>query len=164
MRFCAEPDPLRESCALLAALAPENPFHAYAYVKAMESLGYQPWVLSQCEQGRVLSACMAFMKSGHLNRSLEIRSLPCLPDSHLFWEGLLRFSREAAVSADAPVRSFLALIGSGAGELYQEVLLEDAVLSSVFVLRAKRGAYVYSAGTSPDGMALGASESSERRE
>ena len=247
MRFCAEPDPPGESCALLAALAPENPFHTYAYVEAMESLGYQPWLLSQCEEGRVLSACMAFMKSGRLNRSLEITSLPCLPDSHLFWEGLLRFSHEVGishlvvdsfaaasasipsmpgevsrrarteyllelksaelgsaissnhrrnikraqraglslrrtvttkaceeharlldasmerrqgrgevVSAGAPVRSFLALIGSGAGELYQAVL-QDAVLSSVFVLRAKRGAYFYSAGTSPDGMALGAS-------
>jgi hypothetical protein len=45
---------------------------------------------------------------------------------------------------------------SGAGALYQ-ALQGDAVLSSILVLHAERGAYYHSAGTSPEGMGVGAS-------
>ena len=44
----------------------------------------------------------------------------------------------------------------GAGELYQAVR-NDIVLSSILVLRSKSVAYYQSAGTSPDGMSVGAS-------
>ena len=49
-----------------------------------------------------------------------------------------------------------ALLASGAGELFQAVG-EGQVLSSVLVLHAAEGAYYQSAGTSPDGMQIGAS-------
>ncbi len=49
-----------------------------------------------------------------------------------------------------------ALLASNAGELFQAVD-GDRVLSSMLVLRAKQGAYYESAGTSPDGMKMGAS-------
>ncbi len=45
---------------------------------------------------------------------------------------------------------------SGAGRLYQ-ALAGGAVLSSVLVLEAERGAYYQTAGTNPEGMACGAS-------
>jgi hypothetical protein len=45
---------------------------------------------------------------------------------------------------------------NGAGELFQ-VVREDAVLSSLLVLRARTGAYYHSAGTSREGMEIGAS-------
>lgn len=49
-----------------------------------------------------------------------------------------------------------AFLESGAGELFQAIR-EGTVLSSVLVLRAEKGGYYQSAGTSPDGMAVGAS-------
>jgi hypothetical protein len=56
--------------------------------------------------------------------------------------------------ADNPeVRS---IVLSGAADLYQ-VVRNDAVLSSMLVLRSRTGAYYHSAGTSQEGMAIGAS-------
>ena len=50
----------------------------------------------------------------------------------------------------------LALLASGAGEIFQAVIGEQ-VLSSILVLRSSQGAYYQSAGTLPEGMKLGAS-------
>jgi hypothetical protein len=67
-----------------------------------------------------------------------------------------RQERGESVAVDADWRSWLAMGRAGAGELFQAVL-DRRVLSSVFVLRAKAGAYYQSAGTSPEGMRVGAS-------
>jgi hypothetical protein len=187
------------------------------------------------------------MKSGYLNRSLEIQSLPILPENETFWEGLLGFCRKAQVShlminsfasqnivipilpgevrriarceyvlelqkpglweglasnhkrnikngrkvglqirrsvdvqacqeharlvaasmerrkdrgeevsTDTQMQAFVTFAQKGVGELFQAVL-GDKVLSSILVLMAKHGGYYYSAGTSPEGMACGAS-------
>jgi lipid II:glycine glycyltransferase (peptidoglycan interpeptide bridge formation enzyme) len=50
----------------------------------------------------------------------------------------------------------LALLASRAGEIFQAVD-GDRVLSSILVLRSSTGAYYQSAGTSPEGMKVGAS-------
>jgi hypothetical protein len=50
----------------------------------------------------------------------------------------------------------LALLASGSGEIFQAVS-GDRVLSSILVLRSRKGAYYQSAGTLPEGMKLGAS-------
>jgi hypothetical protein len=58
---------------------------------------------------------------------------------------------------DVPDRAvYQAILQAGAGTLYQAVI-GDQVLSSALVLKAARGAYYQSSGTSPDGMACGAS-------
>jgi hypothetical protein len=49
------------------------------------------------------------------------------------------------------------LVGSGAGTLFQAISPGQEILSSILVLLAARGAYYHSAGTSPEGMASGAS-------
>jgi len=67
-----------------------------------------------------------------------------------------RRSRGETVSADIRVERPLAFTDSGAGVIYQAVL-DDKILSSMLVLRGERGAYYQSAGTSPEGMACGAS-------
>jgi RimJ/RimL family protein N-acetyltransferase len=51
---------------------------------------------------------------------------------------------------------FATMLRHGAAELFQATS-GDAVVASVLVLKADRGAYYQSAGTSPEGMALGAS-------
>lgn len=60
------------------------------------------------------------------------------------------------VSDGVSHQEFLALTKSGCGELFQAVL-DGKLLSSLMVLMSDRGAYYQSAGTSPEGMAVGAS-------
>jgi hypothetical protein len=247
--FYAESAPLQNLYAALAALAPANPFYTPRYIEAKRALGLQPWVLTLRREGQLLAACAAFMKGSFLRRSLEIPSLPLLPDSEMFWEGLQQFcrktrtaslvvnsnaspastrftipalpgeinrrkrceyvlalqndlwqrlvphhrrnvsrghktglqvrhavdaqacqeharlveasmarrqSRGEAVSTRITAQSFVAYTRHGAGELFQAVR-DGKVLSSILILLAERGAYYQSAGTSPAGMACGAS-------
>lgn len=67
-----------------------------------------------------------------------------------------RRSRGENVSSPVAVQTLWPYVDRSAGMLYQAVR-EGTVLSSVLVLLARRGAYYHSAGTSPEGMALGAS-------
>lgn len=67
-----------------------------------------------------------------------------------------RTERGEKVREPGQMRTFLAFVQNGAGELFQAVL-EGKVLSSVLVFFGGRGAYYQSAGTSPEGMELGAS-------
>ena len=60
-------------------------------------------------------------------------------------------------TGDLQASSWGVLLETGAGCLYQAHLGEE-VLSSILVLKASDGAYYHSAGTSPDGMRLGASQ------
>jgi hypothetical protein len=248
--FHAESDPSHELGAEVAVFAPVNPCYTSAYIKARRASGFQPWVVTLRRDGKLVSACTAFMKSGCLGRSLEITSLPAFPDwegSEVFWGGLLqvcrqhrisdllahtyaspevtipalpgeirrrirceyvlelqrldlwdrlspnhernikrgrkaglqmrrvvdryacqeharligmslerRKSRGESVPQAIQVQSFVAMVQSGAGELFQAVL-DGVVLSSILVLTAVCGAYYQSAGTSPQGMARGAS-------
>jgi ribosomal protein S18 acetylase RimI-like enzyme len=67
-----------------------------------------------------------------------------------------RRARGEDVPFVGPPQGFNMLLESGAGELYQ-ALRGDEVLASGLVLRAPEGAYFHSRGTSPEGMAIGAS-------
>ncbi|MCC6916315.1 GNAT family N-acetyltransferase [Nitrosomonas sp.] len=67
-----------------------------------------------------------------------------------------RRSRGEKISLDGPSPEIAAILKSGAGELFQAIH-EGSVLSSILVLQAAGGSYYQSAGTSPDGMAVGAS-------
>jgi hypothetical protein len=67
-----------------------------------------------------------------------------------------RTARGETIVAGNDVAPYERMTRTGAGELFQAVR-GDAVLSSLLVLRARAGAYYQSAGTTPDGMAVGAS-------
>jgi ribosomal protein S18 acetylase RimI-like enzyme len=67
-----------------------------------------------------------------------------------------RRARGEDVPSVSASRGFATLLQSGVGELYQ-VLEGETVLASGLVLRAPEGAYFHSRGTSPGGMAVGAS-------
>ena len=82
----------------VAALTPDNPFHTQAYIEAMRSLGLQVVVLCLVHDGQLVSACPAFIRSGRLNKTLEITSLPLLADADIFWNGLREFCRSAGVT------------------------------------------------------------------
>jgi Acetyltransferase (GNAT) domain len=67
-----------------------------------------------------------------------------------------RGARGEVVPDGVPLRECMALVGCGAGELFQ-VILDGRVLSSALVLIAEHGAYYQTSGTSPEGMERGAS-------
>jgi lipid II:glycine glycyltransferase (peptidoglycan interpeptide bridge formation enzyme) len=67
-----------------------------------------------------------------------------------------RMDRGEAVVADAQTRTPAALVKHGAAEFFRATR-DGQVLSSILVLRAGRGAYYHSAGTSQEGMSIGAS-------
>jgi hypothetical protein len=67
-----------------------------------------------------------------------------------------RMSRGEQVLADAQVRTAAALLKYQSAELFR-ARAGDNLLSSILILRAQRGAYYHSAGTSREGMAMGAS-------
>lgn len=67
-----------------------------------------------------------------------------------------RRGRGESVSSVEVSSERVEFLSSGAAELFQ-VLRGDTVLSSVLVLRAPKSGYYHSAGTSPEGMSLGAS-------
>lgn len=96
MRFVALL-PSRSQVADLAALAPENPFVTEAYSEFRRAGGDRVWALSLTEESP-LSGCLAFERSGRLNRTLEVTSLPQLRDPEIFWRGLLAFCRRRRVT------------------------------------------------------------------
>jgi lipid II:glycine glycyltransferase (peptidoglycan interpeptide bridge formation enzyme) len=69
-------------------------------------------------------------------------------------------SRRRERGEDVPMAAenpqVVALVRSEFGEFFQAVR-EGTVLSSMLVIRSRTGAYYHSAGTSPEGMELGAS-------
>src|ERR1700682_4020469 len=97
MSFQTETNPSNDFLKKVAQLSPTNPFYTPAYCAAMRAVGYDPVVFS-CMDGKADVACTGFIRSGRLNRSLEITSIPLLQADSVFWSGLLSFCREAKVS------------------------------------------------------------------
>ena len=98
VEFRAVSDPSRDLLEQVSALAPENPFYTFEYVRARQSRGSDAHVLYLKADGRVSSACTAFSRHGRLNHRLEITSLPSISDPAAFWKGLRQFCRESRVS------------------------------------------------------------------
>ena len=249
MEFRVHRHPSKERCERMAVTSPANPFMTAAYLNARRALGGEPYILSIEDGERMDAACPALLRTGYLRRSLELISLPLLPEPDIFWSGLQTWCRGKNVShievnsfssdqaciprlegeysrrarceyvldlreqklwermssnhlrnvkrarkghvnvnrsTDAsacrihvdlmassmlrrrgrgeqvpdPVTNQLAevtaLAQGGAGEVFQAVA-DGQVLSSILVLQSERGGYYHSAGTSPEGMACGAS-------
>jgi ribosomal protein S18 acetylase RimI-like enzyme len=102
--FHAEPGPAADLFCRLAERFPANPFVTPEFVAARHAGGAQPWILLLCEGEEIVTGCAAFATSGLLARTLEIQSLPRIPDAE-FWDGLVRVCRERKVS-DLLVNSF----------------------------------------------------------
>ena len=72
-------------------LAPANPFCTVSYAEAMRANGRQVWLLGTERDGKLIAGCYGFISSGHLNRSLNILSIPDVSSRDVFWDGLMRF-------------------------------------------------------------------------
>lgn len=98
--FRVERKPDQALLARVAALTPHNPFHTAAYAAARRALGAEVLILSLQHDGMLISASPAFARSGRLNRTLEITSLPYLDPAHdgVFWAGLREFCRRERIT------------------------------------------------------------------
>lgn len=105
------------------------------------------------------------MSSGHRRNvrrgqraGLHVRSEGDPADHGRLTQESLRRRRERREDAGSGISAddARAVIASGAGRLYQ-AMAESKVVSSMLVLRAPEAAYYHSAGTSADGMVIGAS-------
>src|SRR5262245_52294460 len=76
--FHSDVDPSAALSAELAAHAPANPFCRGEYLAAIRILGYEPWLLTLRRNGRVVAGCVARLRRGALNRSLDIPSHPAV--------------------------------------------------------------------------------------
>ncbi len=90
--FIAAPDPTPENLAALARLQPENPFATAAFMDAEKAFRGQPWLLTLQDDGNPILGCLAFIKSGRVNRILSVPSLPAGTD--VFWRGLHSFAQQ----------------------------------------------------------------------
>src|SRR5438477_4025375 len=73
----------------VAASDPTNPFHTPEYVRARESMGAHGCFIGLCEGNDVISGCIGFLSGSSIRRSLVIQSLPRVPNSEIFWQGLM---------------------------------------------------------------------------
>jgi len=98
IEFSADSTPSEELCREIANLAPANPFYTFEYLESKRAAGVQPWLLLLRENGRLISGCPAFIRADFLTRSLEIESLPTIPNAEVFWNELRRLCRESSIS------------------------------------------------------------------
>lgn len=98
MEFRVHRHPSRELCERMAVLSPANPFMTTAYLEARTALGGEPLILALEDGERMRTACAAWLRSGYLTRSLEVVSLPLLPEPDAFWRDLQAWCRRERVS------------------------------------------------------------------
>ena len=95
--FFSDSNPSQELLDQLAALAPANPFHAPAYLRARQTLGDRVCVVGLRQGTELVAGCPALLRVGRWSRSLEIESLPRLPAGTEFWDGLISLCRSQRV-------------------------------------------------------------------
>jgi hypothetical protein len=83
----------------LGTLLPANPFAAASFFESKRQVGYATWVLGlRDDASRLDCGCGAFLRTGKLNRTLEILSLPAVGADSSFWDGLRKFCRYHGVT------------------------------------------------------------------
>jgi hypothetical protein len=98
MHFRVYRHPSRELCERMAVLSPANPFMTAAYLEARATLGGEPLIIALEDDERMYAACSALIRTGYLTRSLEVVSLPLLPEPDVFWRSLQGWCRRERVS------------------------------------------------------------------
>jgi hypothetical protein len=107
-RFLTQANPDRTACELLAASEPLNPFATFAYLEAEKALGSEPWLFGWNGETGFLG-CLAFIRSGRVNRTLNIASAPDAPEP--FWESVRLFAGEKRITR-IEVNTFASTVAS----------------------------------------------------
>jgi len=98
LEFFAEQAARSRRTERLAECDPSNPFCTRPYFAFMQDSGYEAWLFGLQRGDAIAGGCGAFIRSGRLNRTLEILSAPALPDMAAFWDGLLSFCRQNRIT------------------------------------------------------------------
>lgn len=85
-----------DAARALAEGGSRNPFYTREYLQAKASLGHEVVAITMSRDGTMESGCAAFLRSGRLNRTLEIPSLPQVDGA--FWTGLAAMCRDLGVT------------------------------------------------------------------
>ena len=91
LKFVAEQAGHSRWTARLAECDPCNPFCTMPFFAFMRDSGRESWIFGLQHSDEIAGGCGAFVRSGKLNRTLEILSTPALPDMAAFWDGVLSF-------------------------------------------------------------------------
>lgn len=75
-----------------------NPMYTAAYVDAISRLGTTVLIVGLWEEQNFRCGCPAILRSGRLNRTLDIESLPEIPQTDVFWPGLIDCCRRKKIS------------------------------------------------------------------
>jgi hypothetical protein len=98
IHFAAELQPADDVFQQVAALAPGNPFYTPGYLRARQALGAQVWVAGLRQGQDWLAACPLLIRQGRWHRSLELESLPVLPQVDVFWDGWQRLCGQHGIT------------------------------------------------------------------
>ena len=115
-----------------------NPMVTWPFVQAMADTGSQASLFGLYEDGRWTSATLGFLRSGRLNRALEVVSLPALPDPERFWTGLINYCHRQRIS-NLSISAFAspgAVIPALKGELSRQTRTEFSLDLAVVDLMA----------------------------
>lgn len=83
---------------LLAELYPENPFATFGYAQAQVALGMQALLICSGPKDKPSAGCLGFLRTGRLNRRLNIPSSPPVQAGSQFWRLLENYCREQKIS------------------------------------------------------------------
>jgi hypothetical protein len=98
IEFHVDFDPCEGAIREVSASMPANPFCTVEYCAARRTMGLKPVILSLRDRGRTVTACLALIRRGRISGSLEIDSLPNIPDGPEFWDGLTALCRAEKMS------------------------------------------------------------------
>jgi Acetyltransferase (GNAT) domain len=99
MHFWIDTDALARNRETIARLSPLNPFCDPRYMAWREAQGYRAILIGLARNSEIVTGCPAFISSRYLiNRTLEVTTIPILPEWDVFWNGLLQLCRSKWIS------------------------------------------------------------------
>jgi hypothetical protein len=81
----------------MAEIDAVNPFCTPQFLEARTQQGDQPCLFHLNNQNEMAAGCFGFLRGKFLRRSLQIVSLPRLPDADSFWHGLWEFCLQSRI-------------------------------------------------------------------
>ena len=81
----------------MAEIDAVNPFCTTQFLEARTQQGDQPCLFHLNNQNEMAAGCFGFLRGKFLRRSLQIVSLPRLPDADSFWHGLWEFCLQSRI-------------------------------------------------------------------